>query len=343
MARTQSKAKPKARPKKKARTRQPRVKRAKTRAAASRRAPKRPRAGAGAIRDPRGYARPELLISTAELARRLGEKDLRIIDCNVVMSIRPDGGYDIRKGVDDWRAAHIPGAVFIDLVEELAAPHPRLRFMMTPPAQFEAVMSAHGIGNRHRVVLYSRGANYWATRLFLMFRAMGHDQVQVLDGGWDKWVAEGRPVTDRVTLYPRTAYKARPRPGQIIGKAEVAAALGRADTCLINALHPDVYSGKKVSASYVRAGHIPGSVNVYAMDLVDPQTKTFLPAKDLRAKFAAVGALDADRVITYCGGGISATTDSFALLLLGHDNVALYDGSMTEWGPDLSLPIATSA
>ncbi|MDX2224468.1 MAG: sulfurtransferase [Rhodospirillaceae bacterium] len=334
MARAKSKAKLKSKPRPKPKPKskpKPKLKRA------------RARTSAAPARDSRGYVRPELLMSTAELAQRLGDKDLRIVDCNVVMSIRPDGGYDIRKGVDDWRAAHIPGATFIDLVEELAAPHPKLRFMMTPPAQFAAVMSAHGIGNRHRVVLYSRGANYWATRLFLMFRAMGHDQVQVLDGGWDKWLAEGRPVTNTVAKVAKANFKAKPRAGQIIGKAEVAAALGRADICLINALHPDVYSGKKFSASYARAGHIPGSVNVYAMDLIDPKTKTFLPAKDLRAKFAACGALSADRVITYCGGGISATTDSFALMLLGHDNVALYDGSMTEWGPDLSLPIATSA
>jgi thiosulfate/3-mercaptopyruvate sulfurtransferase len=282
-----------------------------------------------------GYANPGLLVETGWLARHLGDPKIRVVDCNVVMAIKPDGSYDIRKGLDDWAAAHIPGAVFVDLLEELAAPHPKLRFMMTPPEQFERVISSKGIGNRHRVVLYSRGANYWATRLFLMFRAMGHDDVQVLNGGWDKWVAEGRATESA----PR--FVARPRPGQIINKADVAAALGQADTCIINALHPDVHSGKKLSAAYGRAGHIPGSVNVYAMDLIDPKTKTFLPPPELKRKFVASGALNKGKVITYCGGGISATTDSFALLLLGHKNVALYDGSMTDWGPDLSLPIET--
>lgn len=283
-----------------------------------------------------GYARPNLLVETSWLARNLGNPKIKIVDCNVVMAIQPDGRYDIKKGFDDWKAAHIPGAVFVDLLEELAAPHPKLRFMMTPPEQFERVISAKGISNQHRVVLYSRGANYWATRLFLMFRAMGHDNVQVLNGGWDKWTAERRPVES-------ATFTANPRPGQIISKDDVSASLGKDDTCIINALHPDVYSGKKMSAAYVRAGHIPGSVNVYAMDLIDPKTKTFLPATALKKKFAASGALAKDKVITYCGGGISATTDSFALLLLGHKNVALYDGSMTEWGPDLNLPIATGA
>ena len=302
---------------------------------------KKARSKAKARTKSRGYANPGLLVESDWLAKHLDDADLRIVDCNVVMTFKPAGGYDIRKGVDDWREAHIPNADFIDLIDELAAPHPKLRFMMTPPAQFEAVMSAHGIGNRNRVVLYSRGANSWATRLFLMFRAMGHDNVHVLNGGWDKWVAEGRPTTTDETPRPRTTFKTRPRPGQIIDKADVVAALGRTDTCLINALHPDSHSGRRPSPAYMRPGHIAGSVNVFANDLIDPVKKTFLPAPELRKKFNKVGALKKDRIITYCGGGISATTDSFARLLLGHDNVSLYDGSLTEWGPDLSLPMET--
>jgi thiosulfate/3-mercaptopyruvate sulfurtransferase len=286
-----------------------------------------------------GYANPRLLVETAWLERHLGDPELRIIDCNVRMTPKPEGGYSIDKGLVDWQTAHIPNSCFIDLVEELAAPHPRLRFMMTPAAQFERVMSAHGIANHHRVIVYSRGANYWATRLFLMFRAMGHAKVQVLNGGWDKWTAENRPVTIAAPRWPKAVFKTKPNPGQIIGKDDVVAALGRKDTCIINALAPDVHSGVKVQ--YGRPGHIAGSVNVYAMDLIDPKTKTFLPAAALRKKFAAVKAMKAKRVITYCGGGISATTDSFALMLLGHKNVALYDGSMTEWGPDPALPMET--
>jgi thiosulfate/3-mercaptopyruvate sulfurtransferase len=144
-------------------------------------------------------------------------------------------------------------------------------------------------------------------------------------------------VTRIVPRRNAATFRARPRPGQIIGKDDVRAVLGDGSTCIINALHPDVHSGKKTQ--YARAGHIPGSVNVYAMDLLDPRAKTFLPAAQLRARLAAVGATTAERVITYCGGGISATTDSFALLLLGYENVALYDGSMTEWAPDRSLPM----
>jgi thiosulfate/3-mercaptopyruvate sulfurtransferase len=286
-----------------------------------------------------GYANPRLLVETDWLEKHMNDSDVRIIDCNVRMTPKPEGGYTIEMGHADWRTAHIPNSRFIDLVDELAAPHPKLGFMMTSPAQFERVMSAQGIGNRHRVVVYSRGANYWATRLFLMFRAMGHAKVQVLNGGWDKWVAEHRPVTISSPRWPAASFKAKPKAGQIIGKDDVLAALGRKDTCIINALAPDVHSGAK--QQYGRPGHIAGSVNVYALDLIDPKTKTFLPAAELRKKFAPVKAMKAKRVITYCGGGISATTDSFALMLLGHKNVALYDGSMTEWAADSTLPMET--
>lgn len=285
------------------------------------------------------YPNPSILVETAWLQHHLDEADLRVVDCNVRITPKPEGGYAIEKGLADWQAAHIPNSCFIDLVDELAAPHPRLRFMMPPPEQFARAVSAHGIGNRHRVVVYSRGPNYWATRLFLMFRAMGHDKVQVLNGGWDKWVAEGRPVTTAAPRWPAARFTPRPRPGQIVGKDEVLAAVRDKSACLINALHPDVHSGAKVQ--YGRPGHIAGSVNVYALDLIDPVTKTFRPAAELRKRFAAVGATRARRVITYCGGGISASTDSVALMLLGHTNVALYDGSMTEWGPDPSLPMET--
>jgi len=289
----------------------------------------------------RGYTNAHLIIETDDLEAQLSDPGLRIIDANVRMSIKEDGGHKIESGRPDWVVEHIPNSCFIDLNSELSANHPTLNFMMPRSQQFEKVMSEAGIGNENRLVLYSRGVNYWATRLFLMFRAMGFESVQVLNGGWDKWKAEHRPTTTEVPNWPTAEFKANPAPGQFISKYDVLAAIGDPTTCIINALAPEIYSGEKMSPAYKRAGHIKGSVNVYCYNLVDPATKVFLPAAKLREKFDAVGALDKDRVITYCGGGIAATTDSFALLLLGHPNVALYDGSMTDWGPDESMPMET--
>ena len=289
----------------------------------------------------KGYKNPHLLIETDALEADLGAEDLRIIDCNVVMGPKPGGGYDIRSGRDDYDAGHIPGAVFLDFLTELSGDHPTLKFMMPTADEFARVVGGAGIGDGHRVVLYSRGANFWATRLFLMFRAFGFNDCRVLNGAWDKWAAENRPTTSDAPDFSAATFTANPQPGQIIGKDEVLAAVQCKDTCLINALSPEIFSGETVNASYGRPGHIEGSVNLYAYDLLDKSDNTFADAATLKEKFQAVGALDQDKIITYCGGGISATTDSFALMLLGRDDVALYDGSMTEWGPDENLPMST--
>ena len=291
----------------------------------------------------KGYRNPGLMTETADLEAELGTDDLRIIDCNVVMKVKPDGGYEIRPGRDDYNEAHIPGACFLDLLTELSDDHPTLRFMMPSAEQFARIIGAAGIGDQHRIVLYSWGANFWATRLFLMFRALGFDNCRVLNGAWDKWSAEGRPTTTDVPEWPVATFTPHPRPGQIIGKDEVLAAMQRKDTCLINALTPQMFSGETFNAAYGRPGHIEGSVNLYAYELIDKTDNTFVDAATMTEKFNAIGALDKGNIITYCGGGISATTDSFALLLLGRDDVALYDGSMTEWGPDESLPMGKTA
>lgn len=290
---------------------------------------------------PAFYPNPAILIEPAELEAQLGAPDLRIIDAHVFLNPKPGGGYDLAKGEKAYAEKHIPGAVFIDLVHELSAPHASLLFMMPGQEQFERVMSAHGIGNEHRIVVYSAGPNMFGTRLYFMLKAMGHEKLQVLNGGFDAWVAEGRPVTAQVPRHPQTNYRAKPVPGIIVDKPDVVGALGKSEICLLNALNADSHTGKV--QSYRRTGHIPGSVNVPASGLLDPATKKFAPALVLAEKLGAVGATSAPKVIAYCGGGISATTDGFALLLLGHRDVAIYDGSMSEWAADESLPMATGS
>jgi thiosulfate/3-mercaptopyruvate sulfurtransferase len=288
-----------------------------------------------------GYANPDILIETDELEAELGAEDLRIIDCNVHLTPKPEGGYEISSGLEDWRAAHIPQSCFLEFEDELSDDHPTLRFMLPSAEQFARVMSENGIGNGHRVVVYSRGANYWATRLFLMFREFGFDQVRVLNGAWDKWAAEQRPTTQAAPDWPAAVFTAIEPAGRIIGKDQVLAALDDPGTCIMNALSPAIHSGKIHNAPYGRPGHIKGSVNLYALELIDPETNRFADAQTLRAKFDEVSALEADHVITYCGGGISATTNAFALMLLGKTGIAVYDGSMMEWGKDESLPMET--
>ena len=159
-----------------------------------------------------------------------------------------------------------------------------------------------------------------------------------MDGGFQKWSAEGRSVdTGPGTPRPPTRFTARaPRP-LMADKAEVLAAIGNGAVCTINALRPEQHTGTG-GVQYGRPGRIAGSVNVAATALVDPATNAFLPAETLRAKFAAVGAMDR-KVITYCGGGIAASADALVLTMLGHRDVKLYDASLSEWVKDAALPM----
>ncbi|HEY1978485.1 MAG TPA: sulfurtransferase [Xanthobacteraceae bacterium] len=286
-------------------------------------------------------ARSEL-ISTAELAGTLNAPDLRLYDCTTYLEPAPDGSgvpYIVVSGRHTFEAGHIPGANFMDLQGEFSDKSTNLRFMMAPVAQLESAFGRHGISANSRVVLYSIGTAMWATRFWWMLRSLGFDNASVLDGGIDKWSAEGRDIETGLTGdYPPATFSAKPRPGFFVGKDEVLAASGDRATVTVNALGPQFYRGLEPSR-YGRPGRIPGSVNVPASTLVDPATKAFVPLADAETKFAAQGFSRDKRVVAYCGGGISATIDLFMLHRLGYDNLTLYDGSMGEWAKDEALPI----
>ena len=289
------------------------------------------------------YREPEALMQTDWLAAHLGDPALRIFDCTTYLKPAEPGSdlpYLIVSGRADYDAGHIPGAGFLDIQGELSDNTTRLRFAMPSADHFAAAMSRHGVGAATRVVLYSAGNIMWATRVWWMLRAFGFDHAAVLDGGWDKWRAEGRPVSTEPCAYQAAKFIARPRPEMVVGSRQVLAALGDSGTVIVNALPPDLHSGKSPSR-YGRPGRVPGSANVPAGTLLDSNTKAFVPLAQARAKFDAVGAEKSTNVICYCGGGISATVDLFMLYQLGHDRITLYDGSMGEWAKDPALPIET--
>src|SRR5713226_2034672 len=284
------------------------------------------------------------LIATAQLAAILDQPNLRLFDCTTYLEYQPEGSdipYVAVPGRHTFEAAHIPGADFLDLQGEFSDQTTALRFMMPAVAQLEAAFGRHGISADSRVVLYSIGTAMWATRFWWMLKSLGFDNASVLDGGLDKWKAEGRAVeTGSARGYSPATFTAKPKPGFFVGKHEVLAASKRRNTVVVNALGPQFHRGLEPSR-YGRPGRIPGSCNVSAATLLDPQTKAFVPLTDAEKKFAAQGFTKDQRVVAYCGGGISATIDLFLLHQLGYDNLTLYDGSMGEWAKDASLPIET--
>jgi len=287
---------------------------------------------------------PQALMSTADLASLLGQPRLRVYDCTTYLETPPPGSDDPYIAVPGRRTfeeAHIPGADFLDLQGEFSDSTTRLRFMMPPTAQLEAAFGRHGLTSDSRVVLYSIGTMMWATRFWWMLRSLGFDAAAVLDGGFDKWKAEGRPTESGPARgYPSATFKASPRPDFFADKRAVLAATKEPGTVIVNALGPQFHQGLEPSR-YGRPGRVPGSVNVPAATLVNASAKDFTSLSDAEAKFRARGVTKDKRVICYCGGGISATIDLFLLHQLGHDTLTLYDGSMGEWAKDPSLPIET--
>jgi thiosulfate/3-mercaptopyruvate sulfurtransferase len=284
------------------------------------------------------------LISTVELAGILDRPNLRLFDCTTYLEPAPEGSnapYIAVPGDQTFAAGHIPGADFLDLQGEFSDSSTALRFMMPDIAQLEAAFGRHGITANSRVVLYSIGTPMWATRFWWMLRSLGFDNAAVLDGCFDKWKAEQRPIeTGPAKGYPPAKFTAKPRPGFFVGKDEVLAAVADHSAVVLNALGPQFHKGLEPSR-YGRPGRIPGSCNVSAATLLHPSTRVFVLLADAEAKFATQGLRKDKRVIAYCGGGISATIDLFLLHRLGYDNLTLYDGSMGEWAKDDALPIET--
>jgi GAF domain-containing protein/3-mercaptopyruvate sulfurtransferase SseA len=287
---------------------------------------------------PENFAHPEFLVETEWLAAHLGGSDLRILDCTVHIAFNPVTMFEISSGGADFERGHIPAAQFVDVLSELSDANHPVPLMAPGAAQFASVMTAHGVGDGNRVVLYSAQNVYWATRVWWLFRMFGFDDAAVLNGGLQKWRREGRPIeTGPARPEPAARFVVREQHPLMASKAEVLAAIGDSAVCMINALPEDQHRFTS-GIHYGRPGHIKGSVSLPSDDLLDPQTNEFLPAGELRRRFDLIGAFN-ERVITYCGGGAAASADAMALVMLGHPDVKLYDGSLLEWTADPSLPM----
>ena len=291
-------------------------------------------------RPPVGDAAPlamDSLVTTEWLARQIADPDLVVLDCTVRVEPAKEGGFRILNGRADYEAGHIPGAGFADLAGELSGEGGPFAFSLPAPERFAAAMGALGVSDSSRVVLYSAGRPDWAARVWWMLRWIGFDRAALLDGGLDAWKAEGRPLSTEVAVRPARRLSVALRPRLVADRNEVRSAVGNAAVTLIDALPAPLYQGKVTM--YGRPGHIPGATNVPASALTDPTTR-FLPSEQLAALHPGDRS---ERVITYCGGGISASANAFVMTRLGFTNVAVYMASLQEWTADPSNPMEVDA
>ncbi|MFI6571437.1 sulfurtransferase [Nocardia fluminea] len=277
-------------------------------------------------------------VSVSWLREHRGAPDLLVVDASTDFTVLDDGTFTLEPGRTAYAAAHVPGAVFADLLTDFADPASDQPCTAPESERFAAAAGAIGIGEGVRVVVYDQHDGIWATRFWWHLRLEGFDDVAVLDGGLPAWRAAGAEVSDSpVTPTPAT-FTTRRRPGLIRSTDEVKAAIADDKFRLVGVLDAATYRGE--TDVFARPGHIPGSINLPVDRIRDPETGALRPIEELRALFAAAGLLDpAITPVTYCGGGVAATCVAHALALVGRDDVAVYDGSLTAWTADPALPL----
>jgi thiosulfate/3-mercaptopyruvate sulfurtransferase len=275
------------------------------------------------------------LVSAAWLAARMSDPALVLVDTRFYLD-----GRDPRS---EYEAGHLPGAVFLDVDGALAGPkgsgpgrHP-----LPDAGRFAEALAQVGIGPGSTVVSYDDDGGSRAARLWWMLRAYGHPAVAfVLDGGIAAWTAAGHPLsTGPVVRAPVEPFELSLDRARIVDRAEVEALRREPDVVLLDARARERYEGR-VEPVDARPGHIPGARNAPYPENLDPRTRTFLSPAELRAKYEALGARPHNRVVVYCGSGVTACHDALALSLIGVDSL-LYEGSWSDWSQDPSLPVAT--
>nr|WP_293950059.1 3-mercaptopyruvate sulfurtransferase [Sneathiella sp.] len=280
------------------------------------------------------YVNPTSLVSTDWLAEYASAPDVRIVDASWHM---PAANRNPRK---EYEAEHIPGAVFFD-IDEIADLGNPLPHMVPSPEKFASRMRKLGLGDGNRIVVYDSNGVLSATRAWWMLRFFGHQDVAVLDGGLPKWKAEGRPVDDAPVLPTERHFTARVNSFLLREKDQLARNVETAREQVFDARSAGRFEGTEAEPREgLASGHIPGSKNLPHGGLFNPDG-TLLEADALKAAFETAGMDFKKPVITTCGSGISACVLAFGLHLLGHQRVAVYDGSWTEWGSDKNLPVAT--
>jgi thiosulfate/3-mercaptopyruvate sulfurtransferase len=276
-----------------------------------------------------GLTRPELLVSTAWLAENISRPEIRILD----VRWRPDG-----SGTATYGAGHIPSAAYLDWRSELVEPtEDEEVLLLAGPDRVASAMGRAGIGDGMTAVVYDDTQNLFASRVWWSMRAYGFESARLLDGGYRAWVDENRVTTKAPTAPANATFTPRAQLAARLTTADIRRLLGSPDVQILDARAPAEYRGHEGNAK--RLGHIPGAVNVPVGSTSRPGSQQLREADELRSILHRANVTRGPRLVCYDGSGVAAAKLAFILSLLGHDDVAVYDGGWAEWGNRLDLPV----
>ena len=292
------------------------------------------------------HDRDQFLVETSWLAEHLHDPHMRVVDLRgYVKIITLDAARGLQEAHylgarQEYEQEHIPGAVYADWTCDIADPKGDVEAQIASPEQFSEVMGRLGISNQHLVVAYdAHPASQFATRLWWALNYYGHRRVVVLNGGWQKWRSEQRPVESTVPTYPSTTFTPVPQLQLRATAEDVLALLPQHNNVnIVDARDSGQYTGT-IMRGEGRRGHIPGAINIPREELIDPTNGTFRSNAEMQSVFDNAKISPDRHVVAYCNGGVAATTILFSLAILGYPRLTNYDGSWNEWGIRQELPV----
>lgn len=283
----------------------------------------------------------EIFVSADWLEARLDSTDIAILDVRAGFRPQPPGPSDFFSMRQQYEEGHIPNSHYLHMVDDLSKPDGAFPFEALSPPDLHRLLGEMGVSNSQTLVIYGGQMHAVTHRCWWVLRYAGAQDVRILNCAYDSWVKQRRPSSQKVPDIPPTRFQATPLPRWLASRDDVYAAINDPNIGLINALTREQFEGE--GQHYGRPGRIPGSISVPFTAIIDPESGALRSGPELTAILQQSGAGNFEQLITYCGGGIAASTAFLALEVLGYTNVALYDGSLLEWNQDPDAPLESGA